>query len=107
MNKVFVYGSLKKGYSNHAVMGDSTFIKEASLKGFCMHSLGAYPALVPQVFNPDNEHPQIVHGELYEVSDAQMPRINRLEGYDPDAEVNGFYDRETVRLESGESAYVF
>ena len=107
MTKLFVYGTLKRAKCNNNVMGEAVFIKEDCLKGFKMHSLGGFPALTEEPFDKNNEHPRIVHGELYEVNDYDMVNINRLEGYDADREDNPFYERTSVVLESGEQALVF
>ena len=107
MTLMFVYGTLKRGKGNNRVMGDSEFIKEDMLKGFQMHSLGGFPAIVPYDFNPDNEHPKIVHGELFEVSDFDMERVNALEGYREKDMDHPFYDRTSVVLESGAVALVY
>lgn len=107
MTKLFVYGTLKRGLCNNIVMGDAKFIKEDCLKGFKMHSLGGFPAITPEPFDPDNEHPRIVHGELFEINDKDLINVDRLEGYDEQAVRHTFYDRTTVRLESGEQALVY
>ena len=108
MNKLlFVYGTLKKEHGNHQVLGDAVFQNEDLLKGFQMHSLGGFPAISPYDFNPDNEHPKIVHGELYEINDKDLARVNQLEGYREEDLDHGFYDRTSVVLESGAVALVY
>ena len=107
MSKLFVYGTSKKDYCNHSVLGDAEFVKVDCLKGFKMHRLGGFPAIAPYNFNPDNEHPHIVHGEVYEINDKDLYRVNQLEGYSPHSMVHQFYDRQSVVLESGEVALVY
>lgn len=71
---IFVYGTLKKGFGNHRVMGDSKLLGEVNIKGFRMYSLGGYPALTLG----NNE----IKGEVYEVTDENtLKNIYRLEGY--------------------------
>lgn len=71
---VFVYGSLKKGYGNHPILGNSECLGGAVTKlQFQMHSFGGFPALV----KGDKSY----QGEVYLVDEATMVRLDRLEGY--------------------------
>lgn len=73
---LFVYGTLKKGFCNNSVMGDSEFVCEGTLSGFEMYSLGGFPAIVPS----ESLH-CTVHGELWRVmSPNQWRNIDALEG---------------------------
>ena len=44
--KVFVYGSLKKGFPNHYLLADSEFVTSDMVTGYSMESLGAFPMAV-------------------------------------------------------------
>jgi gamma-glutamylcyclotransferase (GGCT)/AIG2-like uncharacterized protein YtfP len=79
MHKVFVYGSLKKGFGNHSLLTDS-------------HYLGPYPGVV--------SGEGIIHGELYEVDDTTFSRLDRLEGYP------SFYGREETPINIGEDQVI-
>lgn len=72
--KVFVYGTLKKGFgADISNFGDVTFIGNATAKGK-MFSCGGFPAVL---FDKEGE----VKGEVYEVNDnAIMNRLDRYEG---------------------------
>lgn len=70
--KVFVYGTLMKGETNHGYLERSTCIGKATIKGYEMHDVGWYPAIVPG----DN----LIIGELYQVPLSDMPSIDMLEG---------------------------
>jgi gamma-glutamylaminecyclotransferase len=71
--KVFVYGSLKKGFYNHGLLSESTFIDNAmTLPKYTMYDLGGYPAIVEMGDTP-------IFGEVYEVND--IVRLDRLEGH--------------------------
>ena len=75
MNKVFVYGSLKKGFYNYERCGldKAKFIGKGILKGYKMYSLGSYPCIVA------DEKSQ-VYGEIYEYTDKQTEeRIKNME----------------------------
>lgn len=73
---VFVYGTLKRGGSNHAVLAGQTFVGPARLApGFALYSLGEYPGLVADPASTDR-----VTGELWAVDDAGLAALDELEG---------------------------
>lgn len=71
MKTVAVYGSLKLGRYNHAIISDCKFLGESTIKG-TMYSLGSYPALIE---DGDDEH----RVELYELPDDIYLRVKRME----------------------------
>lgn len=76
MNKtiVFVYGTLLRGNSNHQhFLGQSRFLGRAVLRGYALYNLGSYPGIV-------ESHDDLVRGELYEVDEPTLKRLNYLEG---------------------------
>lgn len=86
-HKVCVYGSLREGLHNHALLHTAEFIDEYWTEAeFKMVSLGGFPALVP-----DSAGIQI-KVELYEVDDNTFARLDSLEGYP------SFYDRKIINL---------
>ncbi len=87
MNMVMVYGTLKAGYGNHRLLEVCTFEGPAQIKG-TLYDLGAFPALSLHG-NTD------VHGELYEVDDATLERLDYLEGHPR------FYLRQKVETNNG------
>lgn len=92
-NKVAVYGSLRKGLGNHALLAHvKSFEEGVTEEQFKMYSLGGFPAIT-------EEEGAGVVVEVYDVDDATMRRLDRLEGYP------SFYDRKevTVELSSGGS----
>lgn len=93
---VFVYGTLLRGESNHAVwLSGAHFVDDdRTASCFTLYSFGEYPALV-------HGGRQSVLGEVYEVSDAQLARLDELE------EFPGYYERDRVVLESGREAWVY
>ena len=87
---VFTYGSLLTGLGNHRVISDQQFCGEGEALGsFEMRALGGFPG----AYEAEGGQPLI--GELYEVDDDGLARLDRLES-------NGrFYQRVrvTVRLQ--------
>lgn len=86
---VFVYGTLKKGQSNHRLIREFNCLGEATMKG-TLYDLGPFPALT---LEPAND---TIHGEVYDVNTKDgVERLDYLEGYDPNSKSN-FYDRVEV-----------
>ena len=90
MNRVFVYGSLKRGCSNHRHLLDQTFIGPArTVPGFRLYDLGGYPGMVPH----PGDHSGVA-GEVWSVDDAALQRLDEFEGTH-----EGLYRREPVALQ--------
>jgi gamma-glutamylaminecyclotransferase len=75
--KVFVYGTLKRGFPNHTYMQGATFIAEAA-------TVDPYPLVVGgQWFTPylmpEKGVGHRVRGELWDVPEAMMPALDDLE----------------------------
>lgn len=88
MKKVFVYGTLKRSYSNHHLLKSSTFLGQDTIKGE-MYNLGHYPAIK----NGEND----IHGEVYEIDENTEQMLDILEG------VPSFYQKHTVETKYGEA----
>lgn len=89
MSTVFVYGTLKRGGSNHLILARQRFLGSARTgPGFTLHSLGDYPGMVRS--SGDTEG---VSGELWVVDDTCLAELDRLEGLD-----EGLYERIDVLL---------
>lgn len=87
---IFVYGTLKRGCSNHAMMAGQTFVAVARTKpGYRLFDLGGYPGIVPQ---PDDH--EGVTGEVWSVDVAGLERLDAFEGIH-----EGLYRREPIPLE--------
>lgn len=75
---VFVYGTLKRGGSNHALLAGQDFVGPARLApGFALYSLGEYPGLVADPASPDR-----VTGEIWAVDATARARLDELESLD-------------------------
>lgn len=87
---LFVYGSLLRGESNHAVIAGARFVGEAvTAARYTLVDLGEYPALV------DGGESAVV-GELYEVEEGLLAVLDEFEGH-PDV-----YVRMRIELQGGE-----
>ena len=73
--KLFVYGTLKRGYGNNTFLRDCKFLDEAiSLHArYSMSGNG-----IPFLSEGGSRH---VKGELWEVDESSLERIDRLEGH--------------------------
>jgi gamma-glutamylcyclotransferase (GGCT)/AIG2-like uncharacterized protein YtfP len=87
MNKelVAVYGTLKKGESNHYLLKDSTFVAEGiTNEEYDMVSMGSFPSII--------SGGKIIKVEIYEVDEATLKRLDQLEGHPH------FYRRDKVEV---------
>jgi len=74
MTLVFVYGSLKRGHRLAGHLAGSRFVGRArTVSGFRLFDLGWFPAM-----KRDDDGGQI-EGELYEIDDATLARLDRVE----------------------------
>lgn len=107
---VAVYGSLRKGMGNHRILEGASFIQGDFIIDMGMVSLGGYPAcdFIPPS-NTAEFRTDSIAVELYEVDDAGLARLDRLEGCDPNAPESGanYYNRREVRTGSGTMAWVY
>ena len=85
---LFVYGTLKRGGSNHRFLAGQKFLGAAhTVAGFTLYALDGYPGLVRA---PDAAG---VTGELWAVDAACLAKLDEFEGVD-----EGLYARETIAL---------
>lgn len=86
--RVFVYGTLKRGFSNHGQVGNPLCLGPAcTVDGWEIRDLGPCPAMCSGT--------GVVSGEVYEVDEAALARLDRLESH-PDE-----YCRQAIALEDG------
>lgn len=92
--RIFVYGTLKKNYGNHRLMGDSTFIgKGVTISSFYMWDVG-FPYVFRSSVYPEQPFAPI-EGEVYEVDEDTLQDLDWLEGYPT------HYNREWVDVNVG------
>lgn len=86
MHKIFVYGTLKRGHGNHRLLANARFIGTGiSEPVFTMLHLGGFPGIV-------RSGETAIHGELYEVDEGTLHRLDRLEGHP------SFYERQPMKV---------
>jgi gamma-glutamylcyclotransferase (GGCT)/AIG2-like uncharacterized protein YtfP len=87
-HRVFVYGTLRQHEANHQLLIEARCISRQCWTNGILYDTGyKYPAMVP---SPS----QRVYGELYEVTDEQLKRLDVLEGFQGVGKDN-HYDRIT------------
>jgi len=90
--RVAVYGTLRQGYDNNGVLGDSVKIGLGWTKDKYQLSASGIPFVHPDIADTP------VRVEVYEVTDAQMPRVDGLEGYNPNNHEGSWYKRVPVEI---------
>ena len=94
---VFVYGSLKQGFSRHNSLRGQRYIGPAQTEPhYSIYQMGGYPALVDEKHpeGPPRNSGRKIWGELYEVDDACLIELDKIEGVD-----HGLYERREITLE--------
>jgi gamma-glutamylaminecyclotransferase len=87
---VFVYGTLKRGCSNHAFIARQHFIAATRTAAvYRLHSLGCYPGMVRAEAQAGSSIP----GELWAVDAACLAQLDVLEGI-----AEGEYERAIAQL---------
>lgn len=84
-HKIFVYGTLRRGYGNNRLLEGQTFLGEAYTRdpNFAMVSNGWFPYVIRQATDYYHDQPNAIGhiwGELWEVDDEALARCDRLEG---------------------------
>lgn len=83
---VAVYGTLKRGMTNHRLLEEARYVGSDLLTSITLYDLGDYPAALL-------ESSEGIQVEVYEVSDAQIADLDRLEEIDPRNPDAGLYSR--------------
>ena len=91
--KLFVYGTLRSGYGNYRLLrGCRCLGTLRTVPGYRLYHYG-----IPYVV-PSPRSSASVEGEVYEVNEAALARIDDLEGHPI------FYERKPVKLSDGSMA---
>lgn len=86
MYLVFVYGTLKQGFSNNRLLRNCRY-KDATASGIELHNGPGFPYAM--------RGEGITYGELYEVNDETLASLDALEGHPI------FYNRELTPVQAG------
>ena len=87
--KLFVYGTMKKGFSNHWRISEQSFINNVkTVNKYVMYSHASYQ--FPCMFDEIGD--AVIKGELYEVSIDVLSMIDKYEG------VPLFYDKMIIKV---------
>jgi len=77
---IFVYGTLRRGQGNfERYLATSRFVGEGTTQGSLLN-IGHYPGAIPVT---DELPAGTIIGELYEVDEKTLQRLDGLEGYRP------------------------
>lgn len=99
--KVFVYGTLLTGESNHHVAAPFIQDRHPGVVKGRLYNTGSFPAAV---LDPDGYE---IEGEWFDVTENGLKRMDMLEGYRGEGQRN-FYDRVGVKdLHSGTEGYMY
>ena len=89
MTTVFLYGTLKRGGGNHALLAGQQLLGPARTPpGFTLYSLGDYPGMVRSPGDTTG-----VVGELWAVDDTCLQQLDELEGV-----AEGLYERVPIKF---------
>jgi len=87
--KIFVYGTLMKGLQRARALSRSQFIAHATTTGE-LYDLGRFPALIAG-------HEKVL-GEVYEISEQILHRLDQIESYDPENPEKSLYIRKEIAV---------
>ena len=86
---VFVYGTLKRGGTNHAFIADQVFLGESRTQpGYRLYVVADYPGMVK-----DQSDQRGVSGEVWAVDPSTLGKLDDLEGV-----AEKLYRRDSVRF---------
>lgn len=87
-HRVFVYGTLKRGVHNHHLLSSAEFVGNAyTLDQFKMYHVG-----FPVIRESDHPDAKSVYGEVYDVDDDTLKKLDRLENE------GVMYDRKLINV---------
>lgn len=85
MHLIFVYGTLKRGFSRNSALRNCRYLGVArTIPAYGMYAYGGFPALVDKTL-ADSSNIQAttaIFGELYEVDDLTMVELDKIECVD-------------------------
>lgn len=94
IQRVAVYGTLKRGGSNSKLLKGTIFLGEDWLTGVTLYDLGPYPGALA-------EPSKGVKVEVFEVNDQTLEQLDRLEDFFPEAPAESLYLRREIPTQFG------
>ncbi|HWL10802.1 MAG TPA: gamma-glutamylcyclotransferase family protein [Planctomicrobium sp.] len=89
-HRLFVYGTLKRGFCRHPAIASEHFLGTArTAPDYRMVNLGTYPGLL----DAGESSGRSIHGEVWEVSPEALARLDVVEGI-----AEGEYIRREIQL---------
>ena len=101
--RLFLYGSLKRGFPNNRLLEGQRFLGEATTRPrYRLYDVGEYPALLPVT-----DGGIAIRGEVWEVDTTALVALDRYECLH-----KGLYTRQAIQLEgpfeaTGVEAYLY
>lgn len=95
IRRLFVYGSLKTGFGNHALIEDKVKVGDDAVEGFCLYTPHGF---YPYAFREAGKR---VTGEVYWIDQDTLEILDRLEG------VPHHYERIAVNTEGGRLCWIY
>ena len=93
---VAVYGTLKRGRSNHGLISGARFLGKDRLKSIRLYDLGPWPGAVAR---PSSG----IEVEVYEVNRQQLERLDEIEDHRPGAPETGLFNRRRFETRHGKA----
>ncbi|MDX1635070.1 MAG: gamma-glutamylcyclotransferase family protein [Marinobacter sp.] len=94
--RVAVYGTLKRGGSNHHLIRGARYLGRDVLRDIRLYDFGPYPGAVPgRSFG--------IEVEVFELDGDQLALVDRLEDVDHNRPEQGLYDRRRYPTRFGEA----
>lgn len=87
--RLFVYGTLLRGLERESVLLNSRFLGTVVVQAK-MYDLGSYPGII--------EGDGQVIGEVYEIDQVTLKKLDKIEGYFPNNPTGSEYIRKEVRI---------
>lgn len=101
-HQVFVYGTLRKGGTNHHLLRDAELQAVVKLKGFEMWDFGSYPGVTSSENDDDT-----IEAEFYSVDDETLAFLDRLEDFYGENHPRNLYDRDLIQDDFGHKGWIY